>query len=85
MMLPEAWVVIVSELPDDDDDAAGMISAGASMTTTLATTSAATGIAYATASCPYSQYYTLVMQPDGTYKKVGWTGKPGDLPPRAKA
>ena len=32
MMLPEAVVVIVSELPDDDDEAAGMISVDARAT-----------------------------------------------------
>ena len=43
MMLPEAWVVIVSELPDDDDDAAGMISAGAARATGAVVTDAAVG------------------------------------------
>merc|ERR1719321_2663342 len=32
MMLPEAWVVIVSEPPDDDDEAAAMLSAAATAT-----------------------------------------------------
>mgnify|MGYP001345787862 CR=1 FL=1 len=33
MMLPEAWVVIVSELPDDDDEAAAMLLSAAARAT----------------------------------------------------
>lgn len=49
---------------------------------TVATTAATTAVAYAASSCPYSQYYTLVMQPDGSYKKKAWSGDPKELPSR---
>lgn len=60
------------------------IVAGVAAGITLATTAAISGVAYAAVPCPFSQYYTYVMQSDGTYKKEAWNGDPADLPPRAK-
>ena len=39
--MPEAWVVIVSELPDDDDEAAGRIPAAARATGGVVSTTGA--------------------------------------------
>ena len=52
----------------------------------VAATAVATGIGYGVAravqKCPFSQYYMLERQGDGSYKKVPWQGNPGELPPR---
>lgn len=51
--------------------------------TTVAVTAASTAAFYATMPCPTGQYYTLVQQRDGSYRRVEWDGDAKDLPRRA--
>lgn len=61
--------------------------AGTAMVSTTASvvgTGVGTGAAYAAMPCSFDQYYTIVMQPGGGYKKEAWDGDPSELPRRAR-
>ena len=79
------WIPIVGEAICAVMEAQAALAVAIDIGMTVAMTAASIGGFYAAGACPFDEYYTLVMQPGGGYKKVAWNGDKAALPHRAKA